>query len=560
MKTNSLAYFFSMFLTFTGLPHTPLSTQIISRKSEGSRTPVTIFYGLNESHSRSWAQCTKDGLAGISYFRLDSNNANNEGCLIYRTIQTDNTVIEDTVTIGTRMEISVLLFDSLSNPHIFVASSDTNDQIIQHYFKNDNNVWIGETIIHFFGEGGKHIYELSADNGPNNSFHLLALKTRSNPDSDDYYYAFINAHLYHITNSNGVWQKELIHNYDTFWTMDEYVKSANRQDIKVDNDGFIHVVFGEQINGLSNYSPSRLCYSTNRSGDWVIETAADYLPGRRDDGGWFPSLCLDNNGRPNISCTYIGRFSSGSATHAKLLFVYQISHGVWENETVATGDDGYYGSDGRDYTGGLTHLVFDKYNTPRIIFSDIASSHAGMNYFNLGNIRYAVKINNSWNISTIYRQPLPNGFFNATEMYAMCLLIAENTDKIQVVGQQLVVNSSTDYHVTLVHTVIDNSAGIKESSDGFVFLQNFPNPFNPRTSIQYQIPAAAHVTIKIYNLLGQEVATILSQRQTAGNYAINWNGKTSNGSQSSSGTYVYRMVAKSADKTYVLSKKMLLLK
>jgi subtilisin family serine protease len=66
--------------------------------------------------------------------------------------------------------------------------------------------------------------------------------------------------------------------------------------------------------------------------------------------------------------------------------------------------------------------------------------------------------------------------------------------------------------------------------------QNFPNPFNPRTEIGYRIPETGHVSLKIYDLLGTEVAALVNQRQTAGRYAVTWDA-----SEQSSGVYFYRL-------------------
>lgn len=333
---------------------------------------ITIYYGLNDSHSRSWAQINKNEIVGISYFQRFENSYD-QGTLIYKTILPNGSEKLDAVTTGTWLEKSVLLFDALAQPHIFLATSNNHDQIIDHYFKNDTDQWQNETIIHFYNEGGKFIYELSADTGPDYSFHLLILKTRSNIDSDDFMEAWRNSYLYHLTNTTGTWKKELIHRYNMAYTYDMYIKSSNRQDIKVDADGYVHVTFSEQIDG--NDDPSRLLYATNRTGKWVIETALNYSYGRRDDAGWFPSLCLDKNGTPCISCMYVNRVLTYSAVYCKLFLLKRLGDRNWQTEIIADRDDGYYGRDGRKYTGGLSHLVFDKNNAPHIIFSDIASTH-----------------------------------------------------------------------------------------------------------------------------------------------------------------------------------------
>jgi len=86
--------------------------------------------------------------------------------------------------------------------------------------------------------------------------------------------------------------------------------------------------------------------------------------------------------------------------------------------------------------------------------------------------------------------------------------------------------------------------------------QNYPNPFNPSTTIQYSLPTAEHVSLKIYNLLGQEVITLVDELQDAGYKQTTWNGKDTYGNQNVSGVYIYRL---QTDK-FVQTKKMILLK
>ncbi len=85
----------------------------------------------------------------------------------------------------------------------------------------------------------------------------------------------------------------------------------------------------------------------------------------------------------------------------------------------------------------------------------------------------------------------------------------------------------------------------------FELMQNYPNPFNPSTTIKYQIPSNSMVTIKIYNVLGQEVKTLVNQMKNPGNYEVQFNANNL-----ASGTYIYRLQAG----PLVQVKKMLLLK
>ena len=76
-----------------------------------------------------------------------------------------------------------------------------------------------------------------------------------------------------------------------------------------------------------------------------------------------------------------------------------------------------------------------------------------------------------------------------------------------------------------------------------MLFDNYPDPFNPSTTIRYALSEDAHVTIKVYNMLGQLIGTLVDEVQTAGEKAVVWNGRYEGGSSVSSGIYVYRMSA-----------------
>jgi hypothetical protein len=96
----------------------------------------------------------------------------------------------------------------------------------------------------------------------------------------------------------------------------------------------------------------------------------------------------------------------------------------------------------------------------------------------------------------------------------------------------------------------------------FELLQNYPNPFNPTTTIQFGLPVATNVTLRIYNVLGQEVVTLFDGQRGAGTFQAVWNGRNAAGNQVASGMYFYSLVARSANNamTYTNIKKMLFLK
>jgi hypothetical protein len=72
--------------------------------------------------------------------------------------------------------------------------------------------------------------------------------------------------------------------------------------------------------------------------------------------------------------------------------------------------------------------------------------------------------------------------------------------------------------------------------------QNYPNPFNPETHIRYRLAQAQHLTLTIYNVMGQEVCRLVNQEQAAGEHVVTWNGLDDVGRPVSSGIYFYQLV------------------
>ena len=101
-------------------------------------------------------------------------------------------------------------------------------------------------------------------------------------------------------------------------------------------------------------------------------------------------------------------------------------------------------------------------------------------------------------------------------------------------------------HIT---DVFDNDS--KTIPDNFSLEQNYPNPFNPSTNIKFSIPASSNVKLSVYNMLGQEVATLINSDLSAGTYSY-----TFDASKLSSGIYFYTIRTNSFTQT----RKMMLLK
>jgi len=154
-------------------------------------------------------------------------------------------------------------------------------------------------------------------------------------------------------------------------------------------------------------------------------------------------------------------------------------------------------------------------------------------------------------------------------------------DNVEVKDHQLDVHFAAQIERPLLNGIViesltstDVKTGINVPNE-FKLEQNFPNPFNPDTIIQYVIPSAAkesqkiasssamtrndlvHVSLKVFNSLGSEVATLVNEEQRSGNYKVDFNANLTNeGGQLSSGVYFYTL----RTENYAQTKKMLLLK
>jgi hypothetical protein len=141
----------------------------------------------------------------------------------------------------------------------------------------------------------------------------------------------------------------------------------------------------------------------------------------------------------------------------------------------------------------------------------------------------------------IHPEGLPSGHYEAN------FIISGNTPDVVVVP------------VTL--DLVTDVANESELPTVYGLSQNYPNPFNPETRIEYSLPEQSTVTLKIYNLLGQEVLSLASGVQEAGFYEVVWDGHNNKGAAVGTGVYFYRFEATgNSGKKFTELKKMIFLK
>ena len=165
--------------------------------------------------------------------------------------------------------------------------------------------------------------------------------------------------------------------------------------------------------------------------------------------------------------------------------------------------------------------------------------------------RGPINILNSDATTTSYTLPgLVNNFQQAV------ILRAVNSVGSSPPTQRVYVTPMVASKPALLSDIESDIEFVPDMPDTFSVAQNYPNPFNPETTIPYGLPEGVHVRLVIYNVLGQEVRTLVNGMKPAGYHRVVWDNKDDFGKSVSSGIYLYRIVAGD----FVERKKMLLLK
>lgn len=249
------------------------------------------------------------------------------------------------------------------------------------------------------------------------------------------------------------------------------------------------------------------------------------------DGAWGGII-------PNILASGIRRIAEYSLSSGSLVNYATDADGVWPS-----------GANTVNPAGATTAIIISSSDAPLPVeLTSFTAKQIGTNVqlnwataTEVNSHKYVIEKSNSNNWSAI-GEVKANGNSNSAKQYSF-------TDKITT-------NGKFQYRLKM----IDNDGSFKysdivelnvETPKAFELLQNAPNPFNPTTSITYQLANASDVSLKVYDIIGNEVLTLVNEKQDAGKYEVKLDA-----SKLASGTYVYRLSAGS----FVQTKKMILLK
>ena len=129
------------------------------------------------------------------------------------------------------------------------------------------------------------------------------------------------------------------------------------------------------------------------------------------------------------------------------------------------------------------------------------------------------------------------------------LLTADNLDEIFNVKRTIQKIYNNVYQIDSTYTsVVDKHLSVPSN---YLLYQNYPNSFNPTTVVKYQIPELSFATLKVYDVLGKEIATLVNEEKAAGTYAVEFDATSI-----PSGIYFYKLQAGN----FVETKKMILMK
>jgi uncharacterized delta-60 repeat protein len=423
---------------------------------------------------------------------------------------------------------NAIALDNNGNVYITGESmgSGGSDYVTLKYDSSGTQMWFPKRYNASGGTGNDQAYDVVVDT--NGSVYVTGMSDAlaGDPMSGD-----IATIKY---NAAGI--QQWVRRYSGSSTTPVYDKGTR---IAIDDSGNVYV--GGSVNDEKGLNMIVIKYNTTGDTQW---TARYDGPAQGNDE--LHDLALDHDGNTIVTGASAGMPPTYDYDYATVKFN---PNGVMQWE--ARYDDGNNGQE------SASSLAVDLKGNVYVT----GSGNDGHSW--LGNGQYK-------NIVTIRYSPTGTEDWEAIYQGAANISDIGNSISIDTSGNIYVAGASVEYHgnygdANLDMTVIkyhqDVSASLYHNSlsipDEFSLSQNFPNPFNPSTSIRYSIPSSSRVRLIIYTMLGQEVQELVNEVQNAGWKEVRWNAHIA------SGMYIYQLTAFATDnpnKIFVQSNKLLLLK
>lgn len=440
--------------------------------------------------------------------------------------------------------ISVYSYDSTSSARTVIYDIDKDgwDELYLHRFPPDTN-YPGSSYLLLKKQSDTSLaIELSFIFAP---FYILGQtqlnnNTFGNWDGDEYTDQIFGREC--CPNSIFIYEyNPLANNFDSVYYYDPSQYDFYYSGFVIgdfDQDGNTEF-FAGSVNGkvvsIENYGDNS--YTPNWQG--MVETNNAYLYAATND--------LDGNGKPEV---WIGGYHFQDGEAITRLTIFEANG---DNNYVAVGKIDIIGAF-NFYAKNMQVLDVDKDGMEEVMLC--IEQHVIILKFN------GSQNHHTYEVFYLKRNDLAFGgrnsvFYGAT-MYDVTNdgkedIIIHLDDIIENVGMRLFTFIyKADFTVDVVEP--------EPSPEKFQIYQNYPNPFNPSTNVRFEISDHSNVSIKVYNILGKEITTLLDKEMTPGNYTINWEAKDSNRQLLPAGVYFIKFNAESPNQKYTTTIKAILLK
>ncbi len=349
-------------------------------------------------------------------------------------------------------------------------------------------------------------------------------------------------------------------NGNNFW-INRYPGAYRLHDLALDNNGNI-LITGETQYAVTYYDYTTIKYTNNGNIIWIRHYNG---PGPSPFADDYPyALTTDNasnvyvtgaseDSSSNYNCATVKYDSSGNVIWVKRIYPpnngYDIAVDKLQNVyiTSRSSDNNY--TIKLNINGNIqwirTYPTTDIYavNTAVLILDSANNVYVTANIDSNNNTRYgAIKYENNGNQIFVVNYHYTTIEFNYVHGMAI-----DKKGSVYLTGE-----SNMAYATVKFSPVITSISGTNIQPLEYKLEQNYPNPFNPSTKISYSLPNAEYVLLKVYDVLGNEIAALVNKKQNAGNYEIEFDG-----SNFASGVYFYNL---EIDGSVVGTKRMLLLK
>jgi hypothetical protein len=450
-----------------------------------------------------------------------------------------------------------------------VTAGGSNNDIAHSMVQTSDGGYLIGAESRSFLNAGTNIYIIKLNSGGQVQWEKIISGFAAGSYSNDFLYSVIETKdsTYMISASTinvdaeigGVQLIELSQNGTVLWF--RIYDRGGRHLIQTSDGGYA-------LGGSAENSMSALKLDNNGNVQWC--TAVGGIPQdvarsiiQADDGGYVLAGETKSYGSASGNMYVVKLDSAGTLQWTR--YVGGSSSGTVAREVVQTFDGGYAVAGYIKITGESFNTYLVKLNADgEVQWSRIVGTNSlnefGMSMKQTSDSGYIIAGYRFWFNSTVYilkfdkdgntcgnmtSHNSPNGIGGMVFTPTVINYFANVVD----ISPPSTISSSGNY--TLECLLVGTGNQYNELPSSFELSQNYPNPFNPSTIISYSLPVNSDVTLKVFDILGKEVAVLFSGNQNAGKYNVEWNAE-----RLASGIYFYELRAVD----YIMVKRMLLVK